>query len=171
MPNRREFISALAAYPLAARLARAEPYRPSMVVYDPAFPDSAAFAAEAVRRGATVHAIGSDAGSVWMNQIEPRWRRGPAVVAGLTSRADLFCLEFLARDYGMRAVYRAQHSLIAAGRCWSVAAAGMVMNGPAALDPDFGLGLLDLAEPAKTAGPSLFSWVIGPGRRSGVLGG
>jgi hypothetical protein len=47
----------------------------------------------------------------------------------------------------------------------------MVMNGPAALDPDFGLGLLDLAEPAKTAGPSMFSWVIGPGRRSGFLGG
>jgi ABC-type uncharacterized transport system YnjBCD ATPase subunit len=46
----------------------------------------------------------------------------------------------------------------------------MVMNCPEALEPDPGIGLLDLAQPSGTAKPSLFSWVIGPARQPGVLG-
>ena len=95
MSSRREFIqrglaaSALAACPLTARLAPAgsssEPYRFFKVVFDQTFAEGAAFAAEALSRGAPAHAVGSNAGGVWMNHIEPRWKRGPAVVAELTS--------------------------------------------------------------------------------------
>jgi hypothetical protein len=110
MSRRREFIqrglaaSALIACPLTVHLALAEsisgvPYRPFKVVFDQTFAEGAAFGAEAVSRGARAHAVGSNAGVVWMNEIEPRWKRGPAVIAGLTGRASLFCLELLARDY------------------------------------------------------------------------
>jgi hypothetical protein len=204
MSSRREFIqrglaaSALAASPLTARLAQAdgsgrEPYRFFTVLFDPTFADGAAFGAEAVRLGAPASAAGSDAGSVWMNQIEPRWKHGPAVVAGLTGRASLFCLELLARDYGMGVVYRAEHSpapgggirhsitgperlakwesrLTLAGKRWSALAAEMAMSCPEALAPDPGIGLLDLGQPSRIVEPSLFSWVIAPARRAGVLG-
>jgi hypothetical protein len=203
MPNRREFIqralvaSALATCPLTARLALAgsgggKPHRLFKVIFDESFPGGAAFGAEAVSRGAPVHAVGSDAGGVWMNEIEPRWKRGPAVVAGLTGRTSLFCLELLARDYGMGVVYRTEHSLTAggirhvitgaenlsewesrltsAGERWSAVAAAMVMNCPESLEPDPNIGLLDPAQPSWIAEPSLFSWVIGPARRPGVLG-
>jgi hypothetical protein len=203
MPSRREFIqsglaaSALAAGPLTARLAFAagtsgEPYRLFKVVFDQTLAEGAAFGAEAVRRGAPARAIGNNAGSVWMNEIEPRWKRGPAVVAGLTGRSCLFCLELLARDYGMGVLYRAEHSpsaggihhvitgpeslskwegrLTAAGKRWSAVAAAMVLNCPETLDPDPSIGLLDLAQP-HGAEPSLFSWVIAPAKRRSVLGG
>jgi hypothetical protein len=208
MPSRREFIqrgiaaSVLAAGPLTSRLALAgsssgKPYRLFKVVFDQTLAEGAAFGVEAVSRGAPARAVGSNAGSVWMNEIEPRWKRGPAVIAGLTGRASLFCLELLARDYGMGVVYRAEHSptgdggirhvitgpetlsewqaesktrLTAAGPCWSAVAARMVMNCPETLEPNPSIGLLDLAQPAGIAGPSLFSWVIAPAKRPGVLG-
>ena len=204
MSSRREFIqrglaaSALAASPLTARLALADggsrkPYRFFTVLFDQTFADGVAFGAEAVRLGGPARAVGSDAGTVWMNQIEPRWKYGPAVVAGLIGRATLFCLELLARDYGMGVVYRAEHSpapgggirhiitgpqnlaewesrLTLAGKRWSAVAAEMAMSCPETLPPDPGIGLLDPGQPSSIAEPSLFSWVIAPARRAGVLG-
>jgi hypothetical protein len=182
MPSRREFIqcglaaSALAVCPL--------PRGPVKVVVDKTYPEAVAFGVEAVRQGATVHAVGGNAGGVWMNEIEPLWKRGPAVIAGLTGRASLFCLELLARDYGMGIVYRVEHSrtghvitgpeslsewnspLSAAGTHWGTIAAAMAMSFPAGLAPSQRFELLDLAPE-----PSLFSWVIAPTRRAGILGG
>lgn len=125
-----------------------------------------------------------------MNEIEPPWKRGPAVVAGLTDRASLFFFELLARDYGMGIVYRAEHSqtaagirhvitgpqrltewesrLTAAGKHWSKVAAAMATSCPEALPPDPGIALLDPAEPSGFARPSLFSWVIAPAKRPGL---
>lgn len=187
MPSRREFIqsglaaSALAAHPLTAR--GGEPYRPVIVVVvvDQTSPQGPVFAAEAANRGTAAYAMGRDPGSVWMNQIEPRWKRDPAVVAGLTSRASLFCLELLARDYGMGLVYRVEHGirhvitgpeslsewerrLTVAGKRWGAVAAAMAMNCPQTLEPR--IGLLDLVPET-----SLHSWVFAPARRSSVLGG
>jgi hypothetical protein len=204
VPSRREFLqrglaaSVLAACPRSARLVLAgggseEPHRLFKIVFDQTFAEGAAFGAEAVSRGAAVRAIGSDAGGVWMNEIEPRWQRGPAAVAGLGSLASLFCLELLGRDYGMGVAYCAEHSptagvvvhhvligrdrlspwesrLTAAGKRWAAVAAAMAMKCPETLTPDPHVGLLDLARPTGIAGPSLFSWVIGPAWRAGVLG-
>lgn len=203
MPSRREFIqtglaaSALAAFPLTALPTLAdttneEPYPLFKVVFDQTLPAGEAFGAEATRRGAPATAVGGNAGGVWMNEIEPRWKRGPAVLAGLTDRSSLFCFELLARDYGMAVVYRAEHCptsggirhvitgpeglsawqsrLTAAGQRWSTVAAQMVMNCPAILGPERRIGLLDLAQPSSVPGPSLFSWVIAPARRPGLLG-
>ena len=204
MTSRREFIqrglaaSVLAACPLSARLlpdgnGNDKPHRPFKIVFDQTFAEGAAFGAEAVSWGAAVRAIGSDVGGVWMNEIEPRLKRGPVAVAGLTALASLFCLELLGRDYGMGLACCTEHSptaegivhhlltgrdklsqwesrLAAGGKLWTAVAAAMVMNCPETLTPDPRVGLLDLAQPPWTARPSLFSWVIGPARRAGVLG-
>ena len=44
-----------------------------------------------------------------MREFEPRLRAGPLTIVGHTSAATLFCLDFLARDYGARTVQRAEH--------------------------------------------------------------
>ena len=44
-----------------------------------------------------------------MRELEPRLRAGPLTIVGHTSAATLFCLDFLARDYGARTVRRAEH--------------------------------------------------------------
>lgn len=201
MPSRRQFLeygvmaSAWAACPAVARLSLAdsgrEPYHFFRVIVDHTFADGAAFAAEASSWRAPVRAVGSDLGSVWMNDIGPCWRRTSAAIAGLTSGAALFCLEFLANDYGMSVVYRAEHSqnangrvlhditgsedirawgprLTAAGKRWSSVAAAMAMSCPAALKPDPRMALLN---PAPQSWKALFSWVIAPGGRALVLNG
>jgi hypothetical protein len=162
------------------------------VFFDRNLAEGAAFGAKAVSLGAAARAVGDDLGLVWMKEIEPRWKRGRAVVAGLTGRASLFCLELLARDYGMGVVYRAEHSptsgggirhivtgpnglsewerhLTATGKRWGAVAAAMALDCAETLEPDPGIGLVDLAQPPWTTEPSLFSWVIAPARRAGLL--
>jgi hypothetical protein len=198
MLSRREFVGrSLAASALAACAApgwaalaadRDEPHRFFTVIFDCTFPDGAAFGAEALRQGAAAQAVGSDLGSVWMNAIEPRWKRGPAAMAGLTGAAPLFCLELLARDYRMGLVYRIAHATTADGRFhhrlagpdpvpdserrlaeaghqWAALAATLAMSCPGALQPDPAIGLLDLARRPGIAQQALFSWVMAPVRR------
>lgn len=205
MPSRREFIrcglaaSALAAYPLSVRLAlarssREKPLRLFKILFDQTSAEGAEFGAEAVSLGGATRAVGGDAGGAWMNEIEPRWKRGPAAIAGLTGRASLFCLELLARDYGMGVVYCAEHSLAAsgvvhrviagrdqvsqwesrlaaAGNRWGAVAVAMAMSCPKTPTPVPRVDLLDLTQPSSTATPSVFSWVMGPAGQPGILGG
>ena len=116
MPDRREFIRSSIAVTAAAGFLRAEfaeakHRKPlSRILYDRRTPEGTAFGAEAARRGVPVTGTGSDLGSVWMHEIEPRWQREPDAIAGLTAGASLFCLEYLARDYGLELVYRIEHS-------------------------------------------------------------
>ena len=198
--NRREFIKwggALAAFS-AAPLARSadpdvrpETHRLSTVLVDRSNDAGAQFAAEATRRGASVRMIGHDLGGVWMSEIEPRWRNKPAAIAGLTGAAPLFCLELMALDYGMRIVYRAEHSLRADGRMahttsgsasapgsaralaaagarWSAVAAALATTCPAVMNARADTPLLDLARRPDMPQQTLFSWVIAPYTRSRV---
>ena len=164
MPSRREFVqtgmtlAALAAGALPADGAlrlleggRAEPRRLFKVLFDPTSAEGRSFGAEAFGLGLRVHAVVSDLGSVWMHEVEPQWRRAPVAIAGLTLGPPLFCLELLARDYGMGLVHRVRHvrdsggnvrhtstlnlilstdwaaTLAAAGRSWAVAAADLAI--------------------------------------------
>ena len=202
MLSRRQFIqrgiaaSALAACPPAAgALAaldanrgehRREPHPFFKVLFDRNSAEGTAFGAEAARRGAAVCAVGADLGGVWLHDIEPRWKRGPAAIAGLTSGPHLFCLELLARDYGLAVVYRVRHErassgqfghavagpealcaqarerLGAAGHSWSEAAAALAMTCPVTHHPDAGIGLVDLTDRSRIADAPLYSWVIAP---------
>jgi hypothetical protein len=79
---------------------------PDIVLVDRHLAGSETFAAQARARGLGVLEFTSDAAGVWMRELEPRLRAGPLAIAGLTSAATLFCLDFLARDYGARTVRR-----------------------------------------------------------------
>jgi len=69
------------------------------------------------RVGAAVHALADgDITQVWMDHIGPAWQRGPAIVAGVTARPALFCLEQFALSSGLRVVFHAEHVVHADGR-------------------------------------------------------
>jgi hypothetical protein len=117
MFNRRSFVAgsaaltALATVPFARSRAagpRAErvPSAAQLVIVDRALPEAAPFAAEAIAAGHDTRLFDRDVGALWMNEIEPRLRLGPVAIAGLTGAATLFCLDFLARDYGAHVVQR-----------------------------------------------------------------
>jgi hypothetical protein len=117
MVNRRSFVAgsaalaALTAAPFArsrAAGARTEsaPSGAQLVIVDRALPEASAFAAEAIAAGHDTRLFDRDVGALWMNEIEPRLRVGPVAIAGFTGPATLFCLDFLARDYGAHVVQR-----------------------------------------------------------------
>jgi hypothetical protein len=196
MPSRRAFIrSGIAVTAVAAGLwranavasthaaaARTGPVPLFKMVFDASFPAGAAFGAAAARRGAPVHAIGGDIGGLWMNTLEPRLREGPVALAGLTAGATLFCLELLARDYGLGPVYRIEHApqpdgrvrhtfagdaqlassterLAAAGEDWALHAAELATGVARELRPVADVELLDLRG-SERAAQSLFTWVL-----------
>jgi hypothetical protein len=162
-----------------------EPYQFFRVLFDNTSPEGAAFGTEAAARGAATRAVGVDLGSLWMHEIEPQWKHCPAAIAGLTSGPHLFCLELLARDYGMGLVYRVRHEigasdhcghvvagppvlsswtdqLEATGRDWARHAAALAMDCPRALGPCRDLDLVDLTTRSGLTEHSLYSWVIAP---------
>ena len=116
MVNRRSFVAVSAALAalIAMPFARSRegqrtgrvPAAVQLVIVDRALQDSSAFAAEAIAAGHDTRLFDRDVGALWMNEIEPRLRLGPVAIAGLTSAATLFCLDFLARDYGAHVVQR-----------------------------------------------------------------
>ena len=69
---------------------------------------SAAFAAAARARGLVTLDFTADVARLWMHELEPRLRSEPTTIAGYTSAATWFCLDFLARDFGARTV---QHTI------------------------------------------------------------
>jgi hypothetical protein len=158
------------------------------VIVDRTLGEGASFFSEAARRGAAVQSIGGDISDLWISDLEPRWKTAPAAIAGLTKGTPLFCLELLARDYGMRLVYRIEHAVAADGRIghsvrgphqlsswtaalaaqgkhWGTLAAALVTRPPLDSDSSTGVDLLDLSARSKGTEPSCFSWLIAPGPR------
>jgi hypothetical protein len=127
MASRREFLQvgvAALALPISARaaskasagaLAGSAPAKLYKVIYDERHASSRAFAAEVSRLGAPVHAIKGDITDLWFRDLDARWKKQPAAIAGLTEHGALFCLERLSWDHGMRVVYRADHTYRADG--------------------------------------------------------
>ena len=131
MTNRRAFIrngaslATLAVLPLPAALAAPRASwidGASLVLVDRSLDTSAAFAAAATADGHTVLSFGRDVAGLWMSVIEPRLRAGPVAIAGYTSAATLFCLDFLARDYGARTARSVRSDADAAVR-WVISSA------------------------------------------------
>jgi hypothetical protein len=87
------------------------------VLFDERFPQVHRITTRISRAGAAVHPLADgDVTQVWLSQIGPAWLRGPAVVAGLTARPALFCLEQLALSSGLRVVFHAEHVVHPNGR-------------------------------------------------------
>lgn len=129
MTSRREFLhwgAAALALPVAGRmglplasstmpgdLAGMQFYK---VVFDERFSACRAFAGEAQRLGLPTHAIKADVTDLWFNDLNARWKKGPAAIAGMTQKAALFCLDLLARDQRMRLMFLGEHVQHADGR-------------------------------------------------------
>jgi hypothetical protein len=195
MTSRREFLQigiTATAWPLASTVARAaeispvEPLLLYKVVFDRRFPASVAFADRARSLGLAVHGIAGDMTRFWYDELYHEWKRGPAAIAGLTAHGPMFCFEQLARDQGMRTVFRAEHKLGAGGvehelrgplamlsesialndggRSWAACMADVVSHCPRgraeiSLAAAVSSGPESLLEPGHD---SLYSWVIAP---------
>ncbi len=138
MTSRRQFLQigvTATTWPFASRAAQAagvglgggEPMPLYAVVYDTRFADSVEFGHRAGRLGFRTRAIEGDMTRFWYEDLYHRWRRGPAAIAGLTAHGPLFCFEQLARDQGMRVVFRGEHRPAAGG------GTGHAFSGPATM--------------------------------------
>lgn len=79
------------------------------VVYDTRFAESVAFGRRSSALGLPAHAIAGDMTHLWYDEIYPQWKQRPTALAGLTAHGPLFCFAELARDVGMRVVFKAEH--------------------------------------------------------------
>jgi hypothetical protein len=110
MPNRREFLQAgigVSLLPLLSSkaLSAAAPRAFDLFVFDQRFPQARAFAQQAREAGVDCAAIEGDITHLYFHDLSLRWNRGPTTIAGLSTKASLFCLEMLAHDRGMRLAY------------------------------------------------------------------
>jgi hypothetical protein len=112
MPNRREFLQggiAVSLLPLLPRkrFSAAAPKTFDMVIFDQRFPKARNFAQQAREAGLDCVSIQGDITDLYFHDLSLRWNRAPTTIAGLSTKASLFCLEMLARDRGMRLAYLA----------------------------------------------------------------
>lgn len=78
------------------------------VLFDQRFAASREFGRDAQIAGHPVHGFNGDITDVWYRDLNPRWKTGPAPIAGLTAHGALFCLERLAWDVGMRVTHSSE---------------------------------------------------------------
>jgi hypothetical protein len=110
MPNRREFLQAGMAASLlpllSSKALSATAPRPfDMVIFDQRYAQARDFALQTREAGLDCMAIKGDITDLYFHDLSLRWNRGPTTIAGLSTKASLFCLEMLAGDRGMRLVY------------------------------------------------------------------
>jgi hypothetical protein len=112
MPNRREFLQAglaVSLLPLFPRKVFSPPALKALdvVIFDQRFLKARDFSQQAQDAGLDCAAIEGDITNLYFHDLSLRWNRGPTTIAGLSTKASLFCLEMLARDRGMRLAYMA----------------------------------------------------------------
>jgi hypothetical protein len=115
--NRREFVAfgiswaALLAPQVSLAVSRhAKPNgTPLLAIADRRYSDSVRFANAIARAGGDAREIGSDIGTLWFGDLEPRLRQGGFRLAGLTLPSDLFVLERLAGRSRSATLYTGCH--------------------------------------------------------------
>jgi len=117
--NRREFLQmslVSSTLPLIAGEQREASFYNSVerlrvhdVIVEMSSPLALAFRAEAIELGLEAHGIHDDITDLWYHKLDRQWKSAPATLAGITLPSSLFCLEMLARDYGMCVQFRALH--------------------------------------------------------------
>jgi hypothetical protein len=150
MLTRREALCHAMSLPLlggipSARASSASPFRrPMTAVVDRNLSDAFRMTARLGAFSTRLHLFAGDPGRVWMNTIEPALRVEPLTLAGFTSAATLFCLHYLARDYGLELVARAEGPV----------SLERISTGPP--------GLLDLRASRSGEPEATFTWVLAP---------
>ncbi len=82
---------------------------PVHAIFDSSHPESLAFANSIQLTDSSPKDIQSDLGQFWYGQLRDQLLANPSPLIGLTTRLDLFCLEELARDVGMKVSLRVDH--------------------------------------------------------------
>ena len=85
-------------------------------VFDERYDECLVFARELEYRGVLTRGIRNDVAALWYEDLRPQLRQTSLPFAGLTDRAALFCLEELARDVGMKVLYRIDRTVEQDGR-------------------------------------------------------
>jgi hypothetical protein len=155
-------------------------------VFDERFAECRGFADELRSAGVFTSGIRRDVAELWYRDLRVHLSENRLPFAGLTDRPALFCLEELARDVGMRVIFRSDHVVDQDGRTQHAAAGpaslvAVARNLPpeagfgremAQLFSQFDGGELEIGEPGDTSaqkrtGPfsaenqtALVSWVI-----------
>jgi hypothetical protein len=151
-------------------------------VFDERFAECRAFATELKGTGILTSAIRGDVAKLWYDDLRVHLSENRLPIAGVTDRPGLFCLEELARDVGMRVIFRADHVMDQSGHTQHTAVGSASLVAVARnLPPEAGFGRavavllsqFDVREPRDTAaqkrtGPfspenktALVSWLIG----------
>ena len=129
MTSRRDVIqllsAALAATPAIAVAATPAVSRRDTAVHrvlvDLRFPESRAFAEPFAQRGVKVAAFKGDLTEVWLHDLGPLWKAGPAAITGVTGPDALFVLEHLARGAGLKVLTRSTAGPKSAAVAWLIA--------------------------------------------------
>lgn len=196
LSTRREFLEGCAA---AAGVSATFPFgtglgqdgidysglQPQLAIFDRDFVEARSFARAVRARGIATHAISGDVTSLWYDDLYFRWREGSVVMAGLTGRSALFCLEQLAWDAGHRVLLRVNHTqtsavvvehaihgpeelvssagqLLAHCENWGARMANLVLQCPRSGCKSASLALAETPTPASPWSEPLASWVIAP---------
>jgi hypothetical protein len=116
MFDRRDFIKttaaagAIAATPGLAAAAAVKPSAISLVLYDPRFSDSRAFAQALMARGARGFSTEVDIGRLWNGPLGEAFAQAPGALAGMTPHTDLFVSTVFARELARaRVAFEALH--------------------------------------------------------------
>jgi hypothetical protein len=150
-------------------------------VFDERFKECRGFAAELHNAGVLTAAIRGDVAELWYHDLRANLSENRLPIAGLTDRPALFCLEELARDVGMRVIFRADHMIDQNGHTQHTAVGQpslVAVTHSLPSEPGFGraiavlFGQFDISEPCHTSaqkrtGPfspedktALVSWLI-----------
>jgi hypothetical protein len=132
-------------WPLPGDPWEADPPPPETFVVDSRYPASMAAGRETAREGIPVKLIAGDVTALWYYDLYFRWKRGPAVIAGMTGADALFCLDVLARDAGLRVLARTDHGSGLLGDRAEAPASCFVATGDARHDCESSVRYLGLA--------------------------
>jgi hypothetical protein len=77
-----------------------------VVVYNDWYAPAHAFATDLAERGARALPLHGDAGKLWYDTLRGLVTGGSRRIAGMTTHTDLFILETLARDHGLKVRHR-----------------------------------------------------------------
>jgi hypothetical protein len=80
-------------------------------IFDNRFAESVEAARVAAGRGIPLAETAGDLTSLWYHDLDLRWKHAPMALGGMTTRGNLFVLETLATDRGMRVLSRREHGM------------------------------------------------------------
>lgn len=131
---------------LAPRLTTARQTPAKVWVVEDQIPATSDIIAATASSAAEVLRFTADPGPLWMHRLEPRLKHGPFAIGGCTSASVLFCLQYLARDYGLALVEL-----------------GAGTNLPVAVERDAD-ALVDLRDPRLADQRAACTWLMLPRR-------